>query len=384
MEKLFTHIQNLWEEDARYRELHSKEDLLRIKDLLYSNKYAFRPMYRYWIPKSGGRLRPITQPDPSDLLLLSSLFRFLRDHFEPKFYCSSHGFRPKRGYISFFNEMRSWSSLVMLQKSDVVSCFDNIPHNLLLTQLRSCLDAENEQVISLIESFLRTPILDKEGVNYASSSLGIPQGSPISPVLMNIYLHSLDARMDKLIAEGLLLYVRYADDIILGFQNIANIPRLTRVFAGTLKNLGLQVKSEKIRHQEKRRSSAMRVLGMICCITPNGQISARAPFEKWEKKLSVARIKDKMEETDAPKTLAIFFLFMLSIIKPYLYFFFGCRCAQTDRKIYSFFQSLLRRRSLEFLRGYNPSDGKAYRTLLAQYERKLLSRVVKTRKRMRK
>lgn len=62
--------------------------------LLSENRYAFRPMYRYWLPKSGGRLRPITQPDPSDILLLRSLFRLLRENLEPKFYCSSHGFRP--------------------------------------------------------------------------------------------------------------------------------------------------------------------------------------------------------------------------------------------------------------------------------------------------
>lgn len=201
----------------------------------------------------------------------------------------------------------------MLQKSDVVSCFDKIPHGLLLSELRSCLGAENEEIISLISSFLRTPILDKEGVNYASSSLGIPQGSPISPVLMNVYLHSLDLRMGELVVSGPLLYLRYADDILLGFQNRASIPRLTRIFAGTLKELELQVKSEKIWHQEKRRSSAMRVLGMICCITPGGQISARAPFEKWVKKLSLARIEKKMEKVDAPKTLAIFFLFLLSM-----------------------------------------------------------------------
>lgn len=67
--------------------------------------------------------------------------------------------------ISFFNEMSSWGSLAMLQKSDIVGCFDKIPHVLLLSELRLHLGEENEERISLISSFLRTPIFDKKGVN---------------------------------------------------------------------------------------------------------------------------------------------------------------------------------------------------------------------------
>lgn len=103
----------------------------------------------------------------------------------------------------------------MLQKSDVVSCFDKIPHGPLLSELRSVLGVENEKVINLICLFLRTPILDNKGINYASTSLGIPQGCPtISPVLMNVYLHSLDTRMGELVASSQLFYLRYADEIL--------------------------------------------------------------------------------------------------------------------------------------------------------------------------
>lgn len=209
--------ESLWNSSQRYQRFNSKKDLVRIQGQLRSGTYRFRPMYRYFIPKSGGRLRPITQPSASDLLLLNSLHRLLIDHWDSQFHSSSHGFRSNRGLFSFFSAMRSWRSLAMLQKSDVVSCFDKIPHDLLLSELRSYLGAENEEIINLISSFLRTPILDKKGVNYASSSLGIPQGSPISPVLMNIYLNSLDVRMGELVSSGQLFYLRYADDIFLGF-----------------------------------------------------------------------------------------------------------------------------------------------------------------------
>lgn len=79
----------------------------------------------------------------------------------------------------------------------MVSCFDKIPKDLLLVELKSFLGAESSDIIHLISEFLQTPILDKKGNNYATSNKGIPQGSPISPILMNIYLHSLDVRMAK-------------------------------------------------------------------------------------------------------------------------------------------------------------------------------------------
>lgn len=228
MRNLCNITESLWNSSQRYQRFNSKKDLVRIQGQLRSGTYRFRPMYRYFIPKSGGRLRPITQPSASDLLLLNSLYRLLIDHWDSKFHSSSHGFRSNRGLLSFFSAMRSWRSLAMLQKSDVVSCFDKIPHDLLLSELRSYLGAENEEIINLISSFLRTPILDKKGVNYASSSLGIPQGSPISPVLMNIYLNSLDVRMGELVSSGQLFYLRYADDILLGFPTEASPLKLIR------------------------------------------------------------------------------------------------------------------------------------------------------------
>lgn len=380
MRNLCNITESLWNSSQRYQRFNSKKDLVRIQGQLRSGTYRFRPMYRYFIPKPGGRPRPITQPSASDLLLLKSLHRLLIDHWDSKFHSSSHGFRSNRGLLSFFSAMRSWRSLAMLQKSDVVSCFDKIPHDLLLSELRSYLGAENEEIINLISSFLRTPILDKKGVNYASSSLGIPQGSPISPVLMNIYLNSLDVRMGEFVSSGQLFYLRYADDILLGFPTGASISRLTLALDRTVKGLKLQLKSEKIWRQDKRRSSAMKVLGMICCITPDGQISARAPFGKWEKKLSLSRIEKKMEEANPPKTktLASFFPFLLSMAKVYLHFFFACSCAKGEREILSFFRSLLRRRGLEFLHRFNPSDRKDYKPLLAQYENELLALVSKT------
>lgn len=66
-------------------------------------------------------------------------------------------------------------------KSDVVGCFDNINHRLLIDAIQSYLGKENLLFCDLILAFLQTPILDKKGNDYSNHTKGIPQGCPLSP-----------------------------------------------------------------------------------------------------------------------------------------------------------------------------------------------------------
>jgi len=91
-----------------------------------------------------------------------------------------------------------------------------------------------------------------------------------------------------------------------------------------------------------------------------------------------------MEEAEAPKTLAFFFQLFLLMVKPYLFFFYGCACVQTDREIRAFFRSLIRRRGLEYIRKSKPKDEKEYTRLCHQYELKLFSLLRIAKHKMRK
>lgn len=259
----------------------------------------------------------------------------------------------------------------MLQKSDVSGCFDNINKDLLLTKLRSFLFEfeDSLRIVNLISSFLRTAILDKRGRDYSTPGKGIPQGSPISPILMNIYLHSLDMEMGAF--KGELYYLRYADDIVLGFRDQASISRLTQAFKNSLRDLNLEVKSAKIWPQKGGRSPELKVLGRNLSISSAGIITSSFPFKDVKKKLSVIRIEEKMAK--APKMLSLFFPIFLDQIREELNYltFFPSTLKKASLKAY--LNQLLRSRSKEYLHQRHPADFNQYKSLLYTYSKKLYS-----------
>lgn len=350
LDDLCVKLGKLWEVSPRYKVQHSEEGLKKIQLAIRQKKYRFKPMFRSYIPKTRGRRRPIAQPASFDRLLLIGLLLVLTDLFNPHFHTSSHGFRPGLGCRSFFISLCSWGNLKSLQKSDIVSCFDRIPHRPLLGRLHLWLGPENPEIMALLRSFLRTPILEKSGQNVASHSVGLPQGSPISPLLMNIYLHSLDVQMGEHILAWNFYYLRYADDIILGFGENADIQG---IYQG-LKGLGLEVTKETVSRREQTSSAGMRILGLIFRISRNGQLRARPPFKKWNQKAHCIFTKPKRPQD--PNTIINFTAAWHSMATHYLPHVFGCPGATRDREILSYFRGFYRREGLSWIRRNHPKD----------------------------
>lgn len=106
---------------------------------------------------------------------MDGISQVLNKFFDGIFLYCSHGFRKGRGSITFFLQVSSWGPVDRLIKSDVVKCFDNIDHGLLISVLKSYLGEENSSFCDLISAFLKTPIFDKKGQEYTNSTKGIPQ-----------------------------------------------------------------------------------------------------------------------------------------------------------------------------------------------------------------
>lgn len=293
-----------WRLEAKERRSITAIELKELTLSVATGKFQFYPMYRSWIPKAkAGSFRPITQPDERDTLLMDGIASTLNLAYQNRFLGLSHGFRKGRGSLTFFSDLHSWGRLNRIIKADVVKCFDNINHDLLISFLITDLGAVNQNFIELILSFMKCQIRDQEQKDYTNTKKGIPQGSSLSPVLMNIYLHRLDLIMERLMSqESNLKYIRYADDMIIGFQlrndvnndieMIGVLQRFLEVFAEGTNSLNLQTTSIVL---HRNKPGKTRILGLNTYLKGNGKIVMYAPLKRWKKKLTLDYLISKMD-----------------------------------------------------------------------------------------
>jgi group II intron reverse transcriptase/maturase len=166
--------------------------LKRIDKVISSLKegtFNWKPTRRCYIPKRGGRKRPLSIPNFTDKLVQEAIRILLEAYYEPSFSKHSHGYRPGKGCHTALRHIRTYfTGAVWFIEGDIRGCFDNINHDVLLTILgRNIKDA---RFLKLIREMLQAGWLDKW--NYTLTYSGTPQGGVLSPLLANIYLNELD------------------------------------------------------------------------------------------------------------------------------------------------------------------------------------------------
>ena len=184
--------------------LHKNRDTLI--NQIRKGKYIPQPIRGKNIPKGNGKFRTLGIPTVVDRMLQQAVLRVIMPRYEYMFSEYSYGFRPKRNTHQAVGKSLEYinSGYQHIVEIDLKGFFDEVDHVLLLQLLYR--KVKCKATMTLIRRWLRVPI--EQNGKLVKRRKGVPQGSPISPLLSNIILHELDEYME---AKGM-KFVRYADD----------------------------------------------------------------------------------------------------------------------------------------------------------------------------
>lgn len=175
----------------------SKDYLIRVQEKLRAGTFEFKAARRIQIPKPGkSETRPLTIASPREKIVQKAIQLVLEPVFEQIFLDYSHGFRPKKGTRTAIKYLDSqFQSSHYIIEADFSKAFDSIPHNKLMELLKEKIKCE--KTLKLIFSGLKAGYAEF-GKLHEQGEQGTPQGSILSPLLCNIYLHQLDVYIEKL------------------------------------------------------------------------------------------------------------------------------------------------------------------------------------------
>jgi RNA-directed DNA polymerase len=227
--------------ESRIRDLH---------DRVQSGRYRAKPSKRVWLPKPDGRQRPIGIAALEDKIVQQGAVRVLNQIYEKDFHGFSYGFRPERSPHNALDAI--WVGITQRKvnwvlDADIKSFYDTINHTWLMEFLERRI--ADPRMLRLIRKWLRAGV--SEDGEWSRTEVGTPQGSVISPLLSNIYLHYVldqwvtEWRKNKAIGE--VIIVRYADDFVMGFQYRREAERFLGEMKERFDQYGLEIHKEKTR-----------------------------------------------------------------------------------------------------------------------------------------
>jgi RNA-directed DNA polymerase len=238
-----------------------ERNLADLHSRLHRGAYRALPSRRTYIPKSDGRQRPLAIAALEDKIVQRAVVAVLNAIYEEDFLGFSYGFRPGRGTHDALDALCVGivsKKVSYILDADIRSFFEEISQEWLIRFLEHRIG--DRRIIRLIQKWLKAGILEDEVVSVSERGTG--QGSVISPLLANIYLHyALDlwaGRWRRREATGDMIIVRYADDFIIGVQHENDARRFLDGMRKRLQEFALSLHPEKTRLIEFGRFAAER------------------------------------------------------------------------------------------------------------------------------